>query len=169
MARLVDLDALSPSDIEHLWWEMRRAHDFANADPELRTDITRAINAALDTGRIDECRALEIEVMLESAVPAVVLEQCWRELIPNKPALGAFPRRELGPAPDLGEWYRADPTRLYGLVTEIGRFTSDLKLIAASALDTADKFGIPEDVADQIVSDALHALHSGRKVTSNVQ
>ena len=164
----VDLSALSAADIEHIWWEIKRAHDFANADPELRKDITHALTAALDAGQIDESRALEIDVMLESAVPAVVLEQCWRELIPNKPALGAFPRRDPAPAPDIDEWYRIDPTRLSGLVQEMGRFTTDIKGIAVAVLDSADKFGIPEDQADRIISEALHALNSEqRKATSN--
>ena len=50
----------------------------------------------------------------------------------------------------------------------MGRFTNDLKRIASAVLDLADKLGIPEDVADRIVSDALHALNrEQRQVTSN--
>ena len=170
--RMVDIDKLDASALESLWHELERARQFKNHDPELRDDIEKAITAALNDGRITELRALEIEVMLEEAVPSVVLEQTWRELIPNldRKALGAFPRREIGPAPDLDQWLRDDPSRLAGLVAEMGRFTNDLKRIASAVLDLADKLGIPEDVSDPIVSDALHALNrEQRQVAINAK
>jgi hypothetical protein len=166
--RLVSLDDIA--GLESVWHELQRAHAIQTADPELRRNIERAVTIALNDGRLTEDQATEISVELETTVPPVVLEAHWRELIPNRPAPGAFPRHEAGAAPDLGEWYRADPTRLCGLVAEMGRFSSDLKLIAASTLDAADKLGIPEDVADRIVSDALRALnHEQRQVTTNAK
>jgi hypothetical protein len=156
--------------LEAAWHELQRAHAIKTADPELRRNIERAVTIALNDGRLTEDQATEISAELEATTPPVVLEAHWRELIPDRPMLGAFPRHEVGPAPDLGEWYRADPNRLRGLVAEAGRFSSDLRLIAASALDAADKFGIPEDVADRIVSDALHVLNRGqRQVTTNAK
>jgi hypothetical protein len=156
-ARLVSLDDIA--GLESAWHELRRAHEIKTADPELRRD-----------GRLTEDQATEISAELETTTPPVVLEAHWRELIPNRPTLGAFPRHEIGPAPDLGEWYRADPERLRRLVAEMGRFSTDLSKIAAVALDAADKFGIPEDVADRIISDALHALNSEqRQVTTNAK
>jgi hypothetical protein len=167
-ARLVSLDDIA--GLESAWHELRRAHEIKTADPELRRNIERAVTIALNDGRLTEDQATEISAELETTTPPVVLEAHWRELIPNRPTLGAFPRHEIGPAPDLGEWYRADPERLRRLVAEMGRFSTDLSKIAAVALDAADKFGIPEDVADRIISDALHALNSEqRQVTTNAK
>ncbi len=170
MTRLEVIDLDNVADIDRLWHELKRAHELRTADPELRHNIEKAITVALDRGAITEEQATEIDLMLESCVPGAVLEAWWKELIPNldRATIGAFPRRECEPAPNLDQWFRDDPTRLRGVMHEASRFTNDLKRIAAVALDIADKLGIPEDVADQIVADELHALNrEHRQVTSN--
>ncbi len=68
----------------------------------------------------------------------------------------AFPRPAVGTeAPNLDEWLIEDPRRLANVVREAVRFGGDLKWVVAAILAEADRLGIPEAVADEIVGTAL--------------
>jgi len=66
----------------------------------------------------------------------------------NKPALGAFPRRETLEDPIAEEIYREHPERLAALVTEMLRFSTDERRAIAVASEFAAELGIPDDVAE---------------------
>lgn len=159
----VDLDDPDTSALERLDSELRRRRAVRSLDPSLRADVLRATDEAVDDGRLDTTEADQIRQQLDQMHPAVVLEQWGRKLIKDRPALGAFPSRNIVKAPSPDEWIRQDPRRLAGIVLEAARFGSDLKAIAVAVLELADGLGIEEATADEIVAAAFHNLrHGGR-------
>jgi|GEM_PF-2373485 hypothetical protein len=125
-------------------WRHRRL------DPELRGDLVRVAE------RIDPALAKQITAELDVATPATVLEAHASDLIKDElPALGGFPRRDIPEVSGPGEWIASDPRRLWGIVFEIARFTSDDRLIAESALGLAQTLGIDGHVAADIIGYAL--------------
>lgn len=153
---VVTLDIADPCAVEKVWNEIERRHAARTVDPELR----RSILARL--GDIDPAVADEIRQELGEMAPAVVLQAHLEELVPDKQALGAFPRRETLEAPTATEWLAEDPRRLAGVVREMSRFTTDRRLVVAAVLDLADAVGIEQGLADRIVCGALKSLKGGR-------
>ena len=159
--REVDFD--NADDVARVWAEMQLRHAAREAAPELHAAIARKVDEALAEGRLSEARAAEIRADLDRAHPRAVLLGFYRELVPDRPALGAFPRAHREPV-DLDAWYREDPLRLAAIVVEMRRFTSDLPRIVEAVLDIADRAGVPADVADSVVTDALRP-QGGRRVS----
>jgi hypothetical protein len=144
--------------------EAIRAH--RSIDPDLRSDVLRAVDRAVAAGRLPAARANLVRAELDHSTPAAVLEAHADELIEDRPTLGAFPRaREGVEAPNLDEWLRSDPRRLGNVVREAIRFGGDLKSAVAAILAEADRLGIDPDVADEIVTSALR---DSRQVGRNV-
>ena len=157
MSTTLDLANLSPDAILRLWEATRRVHAARASDPRLRADILRRCQQ-LEDGDL----AATIRAELDETHPGVVLEAHWRELIPNRPALGAFPRHELIATGSPDQWIKDDPRRLTGVVHEMARFTENLKEIAQGALDLADRLGIDEQEADRIVCAAFRDSGGGQ-------
>jgi hypothetical protein len=152
----VDLDAPDIAELESLWRELERRHAIRNADPKLRAAVIRRTNAALADGRLDESGAAEIQAEIDKALPAVVLEAHFGELVSDCPALGAYARRSSPEAPTADERLREDPERrLSNVVQEMRCFGDELQRIIEAALDLADRLGIDELQADDIVAAAL--------------
>lgn len=81
----------------------------------------------------------------------------------DRPALGAFPRREKE-GPSVEEWLRAEPSRLVGVVREMRRFSSDEARVVAAVLALADSAGIEEGLTDRIVGGAITSCRRGPDV-----
>ena len=138
-----------PSAVERLWQEVVGIWQTRNVDPKLRAAV---IHLAQE---VDPALAEQIKHELDEAVPAAVLEAHWRELIPDKPALGAFPRQVTTEAPTLDEWLRVDPRRLRGIVLEACRFSRDERRVVEGVLELAHRLGIDLALASDIVTHAL--------------
>lgn len=157
----IDLDSLNADQVLELWSRVEKAKATRDADPELRTAILKRCGQLNDRDL-----GATIRKELDEASPAVVLEAHFAELVPNRPALGAFrgawPRRARLDTPSADEWLKEDPRRLAGVVVEMRRFSSDLPKIVQSVLDLADSLSIEADLADRIVTGALRdARRSG--------
>lgn len=153
MTRVVDLDDIA--GLERAFHEIQHLMRIRESDPELRIDIERLLDGL--------CPSLtsQVRAELDEAIPAVVLEARWRDLIPNKFTLGSFPPGE-GTAASSGSVRTEDsPHCLSGVVREMARFTDNLRLIAEGALKFADQLGIDEQEADEIVCTTLRAIYGG--------
>jgi hypothetical protein len=157
-ARLLDLPA---DDLLNVVDRAAQIREHRALDPTLRPDVLRAVDRAVVAGRLDETEAAAIRSELDEARASVVLEANASTLIEDRPTPGAFPRaREDTEPPDLDAWLRSDPRRLGGIVAEAARFSLDLKAVAAEVLALADRLGIDEAVADDVVVAALRAVAS---------
>jgi len=141
--------AAPPEVLEQLWQKVDALAQHRKVDPELRKDILRVAK------RVCPALGAQLEREFDVAVPAAVLEAHQHELIENRPALGAFPRRDTIEAPTAAEWLTEDPRRLRGVVFEIARFTKDDRLVAESAVKLADTLGIELHLAGDIIAAAL--------------
>lgn len=152
--QLGDLADLTADELLTLWSRVEDAKRLKAVDPDLRLAIVK--RCAFIKNRT---AAEAIRGELEEFHPALVLENHWRELIPNRPALGsirgAFPRRDVPEIPTPEDWIKDDPRRLVRVVHEMSRFTDDLKVITESVLALADSLGIDEEFADRVICSAL--------------
>ncbi len=162
------LDAATPVDLGRLTDEQLAAaleriaaeQDRRHAARELDPDLWYALRRRCDElEQRNPHLASEIRRLLDEISPKVVAAEYWRELVPDRPALGhylrAFPRRDLLTAPSADDWLRADPRRLAGVVVEMRRFSNDLPGIVRAVLALADGAGIDAELADRIVCAAL--------------
>jgi hypothetical protein len=132
-AVLVDLDSLTAEDLDHLR-AIKRREEQAERD------------------RLDQELAERAE-----------LRDNWREVIPDRPALGAFPRRDRVVAPTGDELIVDDPHRLANVVVEMLRFTTDeAKVISAAALYAAN-LGIEDPVAESAIAEGLIRARLARR------
>ncbi len=165
-----ELNALGVEDLEAIVAAVGRLREHQAIDPNLRRDILRRTDEAVLCGRITVAQAEQIRAELDEAVPAAVLEAHWKRLTPTRlltqPALGsyrrAFPRRERVVDQTPSEWIAQDPERLRGVVAEAARFCNDWKRIVETATVVADSAGIPEELADPIIADAVRRLREER-------
>lgn len=154
------LAGLSADEVLALWAAANRIHEARLVDPELR----EAMLARLDD-LDDRHLAEQIRAELDGTAPGAVLAGHWREVVPNRPALGAFrgafPRRDSLHAPVAAEWYTEDPDRLRYFVAEVATFTKDPRRLAEAALQLAEDVGIPSATAEPIIAQALRDLKGG--------
>jgi hypothetical protein len=149
MARLVDLDDVSTEALRHIA-AAREARE-RERDEELRAHAD------------DDPRAL-LELETRGAIhPNVVTALLREHLKTRRPkSIGryrpAFPRRVSGAEPVADAWIREDPRRLADVVAEASLFCDDYKMIAEGVLNLADRLGIDEATADEIVVEALRTL-----------
>jgi hypothetical protein len=122
---LTDLDGLTSRDLFHLA-DARRQREQAKAEREL-AELAR--------------RAEE--------------RDNWRTVIADRPALGAFPRRDNLEAPTATEWLSEDPSRLAAVVAEMSRFTADEAKVARTSLELAERLGIDENLAVEVVAEGI--------------
>jgi len=166
----LDLDDIATQGIEELVAELRRRHLPREADPKLYADLGRTIDKALAENRITADSAARMRKELDEISPAAMLESNFHELIENRPTIGhyrrAFPRRDRVEIPNVSDWIATDPDRLRGVIAESARFSSDWLAIAENATKLADAAGIPEDVANGIIVDAIRSVRRAR--ASNV-
>lgn len=170
--RVLDLNDLSPaaldglglSELEAIVAVVQRLREHQAIDPELRATILRRIDEAVAIGRITEAQGDAIRAELDEAVPAAVLNAHWREITPglDRPTIGAFPRRERQ-APDIAQWYRDDPRRLLAHMREVSRFTQDEDRILEAVAAFAERVGIPDDVAEDVLVEGLAQLRAERR------
>jgi hypothetical protein len=142
------LDA-GPDVLAQLWLKVDALAKHRKVDPELRGAI---LNMA---AKIDPSLVAQTERELDEAVPAAVLEAHQAELVEDRPALGAFPRRDTLNTPTADEWLREDPRRLRGVALEAGRFCCDNRSVAQGVLQLAENLGIDLQLAGDIVAQAL--------------
>jgi hypothetical protein len=143
---LLDAD---PAVLARLWEKVDALAQHRKVDAELRAAILRvAAKVAPDS-------IAQIEHELDEAIPAVVLEAHKAELIPNRPALGAFPTKDRLAGCSIEDWLRADPLRLRGVALEAGRFCCDNRSVAQGVLQLAENLGIDLQLAGDIVAQAL--------------
>jgi hypothetical protein len=108
----------------------------------------------------EEARAAEIAERAE-------LRDHWRERIPDRVALGAFPRRDTLEAPTATEIYTEDPSRLVAFVVEVRRFCGDELRVVEVAADFASKLGIPDDLAEASIAEGLGIARAARRGGGN--
>ncbi|MGA3219992.1 MAG: hypothetical protein ABSE77_13090 [Acidimicrobiales bacterium] len=163
MSRIVsvDLDNPDPRDVERLWNEINRLHKVRGIDPELREGILRQLSEAVSEARLGEVEASTIRAELDRDYPSAVLSSHWRQIIRDRPALGAFPRRKLPHVPTPEEWLREDPSRLAGVVAEMRHFGINFSAIVQAAVHLADCAGIDTRKADQTIAKAVWELRGG--------
>lgn len=162
MSRLVDLDDIP--GLESAIAELQRLDDLRKVDPELRADIERVISEALADNRIANEDATRLRHDLDEITPAAMLAANFHELVPNRPALGAYKhlRYELPKVDPLAEVRQRDhddPTRLRGLVREIATFTDDREQIVRAAVAHAEACGISEETFVPIIAAALAGVN----------
>ncbi len=143
------LDGQHLDAIETLWRQVDALWRHRRIDPELRADILRVAT------RIAPELVEQIEVELDIATPAVVLEAHFNELIEDRPTLGAFPTQNTLEAPSVEEWLKADPTRLRGVVLEMCRFTRNDRQVVTAVITLAERLGIALELAKDVVTHAL--------------
>ena len=140
----------APADVlARLFEKVEALHRHRRIDRELRRDILRV------AGRIDPALVEQLKLELDEATPAAVLEAHQAELIPDRPALGAFPRRDTLEAPTVDKWLREDPRRLGGVVHEVARFCRDDRRVVESVLALAESLGLNLHLAADIIGCAL--------------
>jgi hypothetical protein len=165
VSRIVDLDRLSPqqldelgiADLERLWSAVERRAALRQADPELREAVLRRLAEAEAAGRVSKGRAAVVRAELDRLHPGVVLDAYrWQILDPHKRVLGAFPRA----AGNIYDVYRREPRRLIAYMQEIARFTRDEDRLLRAAADFAEQAGIPDQVAEDVLVEGLRAARA---------
>lgn len=141
--------AAAPDVLARLFEKVEALHRRRRIDPNLRRDILRV--AATAAPALVE----QLKLELDEATPPAVLEAHEHELIPERPALGAFRRRDTLDAPLISEWLTEDPTRLRGVVYEVGRFCKDDRRVVETVLALAEQLGIDGHLAANIIGCAL--------------
>jgi hypothetical protein len=139
----------SPDVLANLWLKVDELWRHRQLDPQLRRDILRVAE------KVGPDLVAQLKLELDEAVPASVLEAHAHELIPDRPALGAFPSPDRLAAPSIEDWFRQDPRRLRGVVLEAARFCADDRLVVEGALSLAFKLEIDLSLAGDIVGHAL--------------
>ena len=162
--RLVDLDDIA--GLESAVAELDRVHRIRQADPDLRANIMRALDKAVEIGRLSEGDADLIRAELDDAEPAVVLEAHWSELVPDRAAAGAFTRRECDTAPNavavVSQRVVDDPVTWLGYLVDTGLGLFDKpETIANVVLTVALRAGMPVDMAKSAVRQALSGGSDG--------
>ncbi|MGD0944279.1 MAG: hypothetical protein ABR972_08405 [Acidimicrobiales bacterium] len=142
---LLDAD---PDVLCRLWQKVDALAKHRKLDPELRGNILRVAE------KVEPTLVEQLKIELDEATPAAVLE-AHPELIEDRPALGAFPRRDSIEAPTVDEWIREDSRRLRGVVFEACRFCKDDRRVAEGALGLAETLGLDLHLAADIVGYAL--------------
>lgn len=77
--------ALTPDEVLALWQRVVAVKAIRAADPGLFDAVLRAAGKVLD-----KRTAREISDALEHSHPAAVLNAYWRQLLPDRPAVGAY-------------------------------------------------------------------------------
>ena len=140
----------APADVlARLFEKVEALHRHRRINPELRRNIVRVAE------KVAPALVEQLKLELDEATPAAVLEAHQTELIPDRPALGAFPRRDTLDAPLISEWLTEDPTRFRGVVYEVGRFCKDDRRVVESVLALAEQLGIDGHLAADIIGCAL--------------
>jgi len=86
VTRTVVLDLDDPGDVERVWQALERRRALRRIDPELRQAIARRCDTLAPS------TAAPILEALEELHPEVVLEAHFRELVGDRPTLGAIRR-----------------------------------------------------------------------------
>jgi hypothetical protein len=95
MKVLIDLE--SAADVDRLWHAYREHRAGQLVEPELFDAIARLIGNAEENGHLDRLTCDGIRDELYKIRPSLVLDCYWPALIKDRPALGAFLRREEAP------------------------------------------------------------------------
>jgi hypothetical protein len=77
----------------------------------------------------------------------------------DRPVIGAFPMRTTVDSPTAAEWIREDPRRLAAVVMEMLRFTADVVKVARTSLELAERLGIDENLAVEVVAEGIRHSH----------
>jgi hypothetical protein len=140
----------SPPDVLALLFEKVDAlARHRKIDPELRAAIVRVAEG------VDPDLAGQLARQLDEVTPAAVLAGHARDLIEDRPSLGAFPAQDRLPDSSIENWLREDPRRLRGVTLEVCRFNSDNRLVVEGVLQLAEALGIELRLAGDIVGSAL--------------
>jgi hypothetical protein len=165
MTRLVNLDDIA--GLEAAVAELERVHRIRQVEPELRENILRALDRAVEIGRLNEGNAEAIRAELDEVDPAVVLEAHWGDLIPDRPApdTSSF-RREFDSAPNVEAEVRQrvvdDPVRWLGFLVDTGLgLFEKTETIGNAVLTVALRAGMPVDLAKATVRQALSGGSDG--------
>jgi hypothetical protein len=162
-----ELRELSADELLLLWQRVQAVREVRGVLPGLRGSVVARLAEAVEAGRVSEASAAQISRELEKYPPNVVLAAHFREILPDRPALGAFPRRDLPAAPTLEEELAADPCRLADVLFEVLRFRGDIHQAVAAVLELADQAGIAQATADGVVTEALRTRRgTARRRTS---
>ena len=148
------LDDPDPNAIARLWEQVEDIWRHRKIDPGLRSDILRV------AAKIDPTLGAQLEREMDKAVPSAVLAAHQAELIPDRPALGAFPRSDKLAATSIDAWLVEDPLRLRGVVIEACRFCRDDRLVVTAVMQLAEQLGIDLELAKGVV---CHALIDARR------
>ena len=79
----------------------------------------------------------------------------WRETIPDRPTIGAFPRRQRIEDPLPDEWIKEAPRRLAGIVGEMRRFCADEGRVAEVVAGIARRLEIDEELAIEAIAEGI--------------
>ena len=131
-----------------------------------RLDLLARLHAEVLTD--DELIALEVDLRQAAASANELIHlrrqhrQALPELVPDRPALGAFMADHPVPVIDFEEWLRSrteqDPrVMLPGLITASLWLGFDLVEAVAIALDVASGAGVPDDLAEEVLAAAVAA------------
>lgn len=88
--------SLTAEDLDLIWQQQQRQYDARRGgEPELFDAMCQLAADAEASGRLNHRTADAIRYELSHLKPSVVLGCYWRELIPDRPALGSFVAREV--------------------------------------------------------------------------
>lgn len=149
-----DLARLPPDDVLRLWQRVQAVKAPRADNPKLR----QAVLARLDG--LEPALAAQIRDELDAYGPELVLGAHWRQLVPDGPALGSFPKPAPAQPRTLTDQIAADHDALAVYVCQMWRFAPDPVRVAGAATQLADAAGVPEPEADRIIADAIRRLRS---------
>jgi hypothetical protein len=164
MSRLVNLDDVA--GLEAAFAELERVHRIRQVEPELRADILRAIDRAVEVGRLSDDEAALFRAELDEVHPAVWLEEHWSDLVPDRPLTDTSICRDFNSAPNVEAEIRQrvvdNPVRWLGHLTKtgLGMFEKS-ETVGNAVLTVALRAGLPLDFAKSAVRKALKGGDDG--------
>jgi len=147
---------LEAAELGHLRAAQRLRCEEDYVHDRYRRDVERCrVNA--DDSTMEALEALSDGTPPVSIEDRDFLRAHLREIVPDRLALGAFPRRDDRNAPIADEWFREDPSRLARVVTEMRRFTADERRVAEAGAALARELGLEEEAAVEAIATGLRA------------
>jgi hypothetical protein len=126
-----------------------------SGEADVLAEIVSLFSAQLAPGSERDSYRRWLEAVEANADPETVAALYERRLVVDRPAIGAFPRRNEAETYTAAEWFRQKPSRLAGFVVEASRFSSDERLVIGQVAEYAASLGIADDIAEAAITEGL--------------
>jgi hypothetical protein len=132
------------------------------SEAQVLAEIASLFSAQLRAGSERDSFRRWVEAVEANADPATLAALYERRLVIDRPALGAFPRRNGAEAYTVAGWYRQKPGRLAGFVVEASRFGLDERLVLEKVAEYAASLEIADHVAEAAIAEGLRQVRTTR-------